>query len=129
MINEDLKRQQAAERQRRFRARKAGVPEVPGQKPRLGLPDPLDAAQEEARLAKEGNLKLSRAVDTLRGALETIVIAEMDHSTGLPTTALDLRQLAVTGLNAYSQLTGQNWRKHKLIGSYAGDRNLNTLEG
>jgi hypothetical protein len=82
--------------------------------------DALQAAQETARNAQEGNLKLARAVDTLRTTLETIVVAEMDRTTGLPTTAKDLRGIAVQGLNAYSQLSGQSWRRHKLIGNWAG---------
>lgn len=97
-------------------------------KPRLGLPDPLAAAQEEARLAKEGNQKLCAAVDTLRAGLETIVTAEWDRSTQSPVTAPDLRRLAVETLNAYSQLTGQSWRRNPLVGSRAGDRDTSTLE-
>ena len=100
----------------------------PSEKPSLGLPDPLEAAQEAARLAQEGNLKLSRSVDALRTALETIVIAEVDNTTGLPTTTKDLRGIAVAGLNAYSQVSGQSWKRHKIIGNWAGDRNLDTLE-
>jgi hypothetical protein len=53
----------------------------------------------------------------------------MDNTTGLPTTALDLRKLAVEALNAYSQITGQNWRTKKLTGpTRAGDRNRNSLK-
>jgi len=102
---------------------------TPGEKPSIGLPDPLEAAQEAARLAQEGSLKLARSVDALRTALETIVIAEMDMRTGQPTTTKDLRGIAIEGLNAYSQISGQSWKRHKLIGSWAGDRNLDTLEG
>lgn len=102
-------------------------PEV--SKPLLGLPDPLEAAQEAARHAQEGNRKLSLAVDTLRSTLETISIAEVDHSTGRPVSAHDLRTLAVQGLDSYSGITGQNWRRHKLTGaSRAGDYNLSNLE-
>lgn len=90
------------------------------EKPKLGLPDPLEAAQEGERLAKEGNLKLTRAVDTLRTALETIASAEWDHRLNAPVTPQDLRQLAVIGLDAYSQITGQSWKKHKIQGSWAG---------
>lgn len=97
-------------------------------KPKLGLPDPLEAAQEGERLAKEGNLKLSRAVDALRTALETIVIAEVDRTTGLPTTTRDLRQIAMSGLDAYSQVSGQSWKRHKLIGNWAGDRNVDAFD-
>jgi len=101
----------------------------PQEKPSIGLPDPLHAAQEACRLAQEGNTKLARSVDVLRQALETIVIAEVDNRTGLPTTPKDLRGLAVEGLNAYSALIGQNWRKNPIIASWAGDRNMSTLEG
>lgn len=101
---------------------------IPTEKPDLGLPDPLEAAQEGERLAKEGNLKLARAVDALRTALETIVIAEMDRRTGLPTSTKDLRGIAMAGLDAYSQVSGQSWKRHKLIGNWAGDRNLDGLE-
>jgi hypothetical protein len=90
------------------------------EKPPIGLPDPLEAAQEAARLAQEGSLKLSRAVDTLRETLETIVVAEMDLRTQLPTTTKDLRGIAIAGLNAYAQISGQSWKKHKLVGNWAG---------
>ena len=95
-------------------------------KPRLRLPDPREAAQEVARLAQEGNRKFCLAVDALRGALETIVIAEMDHHTGRPVTAQDLRAIALGGLDSYSALTGQNWRKAKIIGDRSGDRSINS---
>lgn len=99
-------------------------------KPKLGHLDPLESAQETARNAQEGNVKLARAVDALRASLEVIVTAEVDNTTGLPVQAHDLRLLAVQGLDAYSQLTGQNWRlaKNKLVNSRAGDRNIATLE-
>jgi hypothetical protein len=90
------------------------------EKPKLGLPDPLEAAQEAARLAQEGSLKLSRAVDALRATLETIVIAEVDNSTGMPTTTRDLRGIAIAGLNEYSRISGQSWKRHKLVGNWAG---------
>jgi hypothetical protein len=96
-------------------------------KPSLGYPDPLAAAQEACRLAQEGSHKLSKAVDALRETLETIAIAEFDHTTRMPVSASDLRGLAVAGLDAYSALIGQNWRRHKLIGSRAGDRSLARL--
>lgn len=91
--------------------------------------DPLLAAQEQARNAMEGSHKLSLAVDALRTGLETIVSAEVDLKTGLPTSTLDLRGIAVAALDAYSQISGQSWRRAKLIGSYVGDRNLASLEG
>lgn len=97
-------------------------------KPRLPHLDPLEAAQEAARHAQEGNRKLALSIDALRQALETIVTAEIDRTTGLPVQARDLRQLAIEGLDAYSQLTGQNWRRVKLTGpSRAGDRNMSRL--
>jgi hypothetical protein len=100
------------------------------EKPALGLPDALEAAQEAARLAQEGSLKLSRAVDILRQGLETLVSAEIDRVSGLSVTASELRMLAVQTLDAYSALSGQSWRRHKLTGpSRAGDRNLLNLEG
>lgn len=97
-------------------------------KPKMGHLDPLEAAQETARNAQEGNLKLARAVDALRAGLEEISVAEIDNATGLPVSARDLRLLAVSTLDAYSKLTGQNWRRHKIIESRAGDRNIATLE-
>lgn len=101
------------------RVRKKAVP-APGKKPSLGLPDALEAAQESCRLAQEGSLKLSTAVELLRTALETIVIAEMDRTTGRPTTKGDLRGIAIAGLDAYSQLSGQSWKRAKLVGNWAG---------
>lgn len=101
---------------------------IPTEKPRLGVPDALEAAQESARLAKEGNLKLSRSVDVLRATLETITQAEQDRQTGLPVSAKDLRMLAVQGLDQYSQISGQNWRRNPLIGDRSGDRSLEGLE-
>src|SRR5271170_8393623 len=90
--------------------------------------DPNAAAIEAEAHAMEGNRKLCMAVDALRSGLETIVIAEMDRLTGLPTTPTDLRKLAVEALNAYSAITGQNWRRVKLSGpTRAGDRNQNSL--
>lgn len=102
------------------KARKKAAAPAAGKKPSIGLPDELEAAQESARLAQQGALKLSRAVDFLRTALETIVIAEVDLSTGRPTTTRDLRDLAIEGLNAYSQISGQSWKRHKLVGNWAG---------
>jgi hypothetical protein len=93
---------------------------APVEKPKLGLPDALESAQESARLAQEGNLKLSRSVDALRTALETIAAAEWDHQRNAPVTPKDLRELAVNGLDAYSQISGQSWKRHKLQGSWAG---------
>lgn len=107
---------------------KAPIETLSLDKPKLGHLDPLEAAQETARNAQEGNLKLARAVDALRSGLETISIAEIDNTTGLPVSARDLRLLAVSALDAYSKLTGQNWRRHKIIDSRVGDRNIATLE-
>jgi hypothetical protein len=91
----------------------------PEEKPKIGLPDALEAAQATAKAWQEGSHKLARAVDALRQGLETIVQAEMDNSTGLPVSANDLRGLAVTTLDAYSRITGQAWRKHRVIESWA----------
>lgn len=104
------------------------VTPVLAEKPKLGYPDPLEAALETAKNAQEGNRKLALSVDAMRAGLETIVIAEYDHSTGQPVTAQTLRQMALTALDAYSALTGQNWRRHKIVNSYVGDKNLASLE-
>lgn len=90
------------------------------EKPKLGLPDELEAARECARLAQEGSHKLSRSVDALRQALEVIVIAEVDNRTGQLVTTRDLKGLAIAALDEYSRITGQSWKRHKLIGSWAG---------
>jgi hypothetical protein len=104
---------------------------VQPKKPNLPNLDPRDATiwQETARLAQDGNTKLARAIDVLRECLQIIVVAEMDNQTKLPVTARDLRTLAAEGLDAYSALTGQNWRRHQVVRSRAGDRNQSTLEG
>lgn len=94
----------------------------------MGRVDPLYAAQEAARCAQDGNLKLAKAVDVMRAALETIISAEWDHEAGRAVSPQDLRNIALSAMNEYSGLTGQNWRRAKLIGSYAGDRNLNFEE-
>lgn len=87
--------------------------------------DPNIAALEAEAHAQEGNRKLCMAVDALRSGLETIVIAEMDRKTGLPTSTGDLRRLAIEALDAYSAITGQSWRRAKLSGpTRAGDRSL-----
>lgn len=95
---------------------------MPRRKPKLGVPDSLEAAQECARLAQEGNVKLARAVDILRGAMEIAIIAEVDNQTGRLVTLQDLKGILSAGLDEYSRLTGQNWRlpKNKLQGSWAG---------
>lgn len=98
------------------------------EKPSLGHLDPLQAAQDAARNAQEGNLKLAKAVEVLRLAHETICIAEIDTQTGLPVSTTDLRALSVEALDAYSAICGQSWRRAKLTGtSRAGDRNMATL--
>ena len=98
-------------------------------RPPLGLPDPLWAAQEAARCAMEGNLKLAQSVEALRQTLETIVHAEFNNAEKRPVTAAELRELATSGLDAYSRICGQNWRRAKLTGpTRAGDRDLSTLE-
>lgn len=102
---------------------------APGEKPKLGVPDPLTAAREAAAHAQEGSLKLSRSVDVMRVALELIVSAEMDLQTGHPVTIRDLKGIATGALDEYSRISGQSWKRHKLIGDRSGDRNLSTLEG
>lgn len=88
-------------------------------RPHLPPLDPLAAAQEEARHAKEGNLKLARAVEILREGLELLVVAEIDRQTGVPVDAHTLRSLAAACLDRYSTHVGQNWRtaKNKLTGA------------
>jgi hypothetical protein len=85
-------------------------------KPPLPKLDPLEAAQEEARHFKEGNLKLGRAVEALREGLEVITVAEWDHKVGRPVTNEDLRKLAVAALDRYSAIIGQSWRTNRLTG-------------
>ncbi len=97
-------------------------------KPSIGLPDEREASREEIALAKEGNLKLQRAIEALRATLETIVVAEFDHHRETRVSAQELRTMAREGLNEYSRLTGQNWQRHKLVGSRAGDRSLAGLD-
>lgn len=104
------------------KATKPVVDVAPAEKPRLPALDPIQAELEAGRNAIEGNRKLSLAVDALREALQVIVIAEMDNATGLPVSALQLRQLAGAGLDRYSQLTGQSWRRNPIINSWAGDK-------
>ncbi len=101
---------------------------APGEKPSLGLPDPLEAAREAAHNFAEGNRKLSLAVDALRTGLELVANAEWDHDQGRPVSPQELRAMAVAALNAYSQVSGQNWRRHPIIGNRAGDTNLTNLE-
>jgi hypothetical protein len=107
----------------------ATAPVVPVKKPNLPPVDALAAALEAARHAQEGNTKLARAIDALRECLQLIVIAEMDNHTKLPVTTRDLRALAAEGLDAYSAITGQNWRlsKNQVVKSRAGDRNQSSL--
>ena len=101
-------------------------------KPNLPNLDPNDPAVWQAACiaAQEGNTKLARAIDALRECLQIIVIAEMDNHTKLPVTARDLRALAAEGLDAYSAITGQNWRlaRNQVVRSRAGDVNQSTLE-
>ena len=94
------------------------------ERPSLPRLDPLEAAQEAAAKAQKGNVKLSRSVDVLRTTLETIAVAEMDHETGKPVSAPELRALAVAGLDAMSAITGQNWRRTKIVSSRVGDKSL-----
>lgn len=114
---------------KRSHHKKKAAPEPPAAKRSLPPLDPFAAQAEAEAHAIEGNRKLCMAVDALRSGLETIVIAEMDRLTGLPTTTADLRKLAVETLNAYSAITGQNWRRARLSGpTRAGDRNQNSLK-
>lgn len=106
---------------------------APAEKRAIGLPDPLEAAQESARVAQEGNLKLAKAVEALRAGLETIVGASVpgaiDRTTGLPVGVHDLAEIAVNALDAYSGICGQSWKRAKLSGATrAGDRSLQGLE-
>lgn len=94
------------------------------EKPPLPSLDPMEAAKESARVAQEGNLKLCRAVEVLREAMELAVIAEVDNTTGQPVSAKQLREILVTGLDEYSRLTHQSWRRNKIIHTRAGDRDL-----
>lgn len=100
-------------------------------KPNLPNLDPNDPQvwMEAAKNAQEGNTKLARAIDALRECLQIIVVAEMDNHTKLPVTARDLRALAAEGLEAYSAITGQNWRRNQVVRTRAGDTNQSTLEG
>ena len=79
--------------------------------------DPLVAAQEEALHFKEGNRKLGLAVEAMREALETIVSAEWDHKYGRPVSPDDLRAIATDGLDRYSGIVGQSWRRYRLTGA------------
>jgi hypothetical protein len=108
-------------------ARKKPKKEKPqAAKPRLPNLDPNDPKvwEETARLAREGNTKLARAVDLLREGLQTITFAEFDFSTKPPTpmTTSMIRALAAETLEAYSALTGQNWRspRNQVVHSRAG---------
>jgi hypothetical protein len=91
-------------------------------KPNLPPLDPVAAAIEAARHAQEGNTRLARAIDCLRECLQIIVVAEVDNQTKLPVTARDLRALAAEGLDAYSALTGQDWRspRNRVVRTRAG---------
>lgn len=95
---------------------------APRPKPNLPPLDPVAAALEAAHHAQEGNTRLARAIDCLRECLQIIVVAEVDNQTKLPVTARDLRGLAAEGLDAYSALTGQDWRqpRHRVVRTRAG---------
>jgi hypothetical protein len=94
----------------------------------IGLPDPIEVLREREKSATEGNRKLTLAVDCLRKCLENIAVAEIDLQTGAAVGAAQLRELAVNGLNHYSSISGQSWRRHRVIDTRAGDRDLSTLE-
>lgn len=73
----------------------------------------------------KGNEKLRAAVDVMRTGLETIISAEWDYERGRPVSTDDMRGLARETMDAYSSITGQDWRRHRLTGAtLAGDRNL-----
>lgn len=91
-------------------------------KPKLGHLDPLEAAQETARCAQEGNVKLSRAIDSARLVLQTIATAEWDRERSTPVTAADLRKMAT------AFLAEQGWLRRMVVESRAGDRDLNSLQ-
>lgn len=93
---------------------------VPDKRPSLPPVDALATMREAQDLAKEGAHKLAQAVDILRAGLELIAQAEFDHQTGRMVEAPELRSLARQALDQYSQFTGQDWRRHKLQGSWAG---------
>lgn len=122
-----VKRAYKKRRKRRIARSPAATPNTTVRPPVPRL-DPLEAAQEAQRHAQEGNLKLARAVDVLRTSLETIIQADWDHVANRACSAGDLRQIALRAMDEYSSISGQSWRKHKLIGSRAGDRDLSTLE-
>lgn len=94
------------------------------EKPPLPSLDPMEQAREAARLAQEGNLKLCRAVEVLREAMELAIMAEVDNTTGQMVTPKQLREILVTGLDEYSRLTHQSWRRNKIVHTRAGDRDL-----
>jgi hypothetical protein len=110
-------------------------------KPKLPPLDPNDVAiwQETARLAREGNTKLARAIDILREGLQMLVFAEFDNSTKPPTpmTSSMFRAACAEILDAFSAETGQNWRnpRNQVVKTRAGkadgdlsksDRSLNS---
>ena len=99
------------------------APSPPRKRDRFAVA-PEEGLSQALQAAQAGNEKLRQAVEIMRVALETIVVAEYDHQERRETTARDLRKMATNGLNEYSRLTGQNWRTEKLRGSLAGDRSL-----
>jgi hypothetical protein len=117
--------QEPAPQLRPYSVRKGNGKLKKGEKPRLGLPDPLEAALEEALHFKEGNRKLALAVEALREGLELITVAEWDHRLNRPVSIDDQRRIAIGALDAYSAIVGQSWRRHRLSGpTRAGDRTL-----
>lgn len=97
---------------------------VRGERPPLPALDPMEQAREAGRLAQEGNLKLCRAVEVLREAMELAIMAEVDNTTGQMVTPKQLREILTVGLDEYSRLTHQSWRRNKIIHTRAGDRDL-----
>lgn len=82
--------------------------------------DELTAAREEAAHHKEGSRKLQLACDELRLGLENVVSAEVEQKTGRLVQPEELRQLAREALDRYSRISGQSWKRHKVIRSWAG---------
>jgi hypothetical protein len=97
---------------------------TPGEKPPMPALDPLEAALESARNAQEGNVKLARAVEALREGLETVVNAEWDHTENRAVTPRELREIAITALDAYTALVGQSWRRNPIVKTRVGDRSI-----
>lgn len=101
------------------RPRKQPVAIPTAEKPRLMHLEPLAAAQEAARNAQEGSVKLSRSIDECRKVLQMIASAEWDNERNRPVLAEDLRKMA------QAFLSERGWRT--LIETRVGDRNMASL--